>query len=228
MRQNQTGNHTHQTESFEQVMARVMGKIENRTFDIQAGPEREFYSDSAEGKGTPEEPWPGKSMGVPRLYGGCSFDSFNGNNKLIDTLKLLAKDGSNVVLRGPTGSGKTHLAISMLLSHGAGRFITVPDLLLNIRSSFGEDGRSEEEIVNSYTWQPLLILDDLGAEKPTEYSVTTLYIVIDRRVRDMRKTIITTNLEQGQIEATFGARIASRLAGMENIKINMPDWRKKR
>jgi DNA replication protein DnaC len=73
-----------------------------------------------------------------------------------------------------------------------------------------------------------LCLDDLGAEKTTEYAITTLYLIIDRRIRNEMQTIITTNLSLDEIEATLGARIASRLAEMKIIKINMPDYRKKR
>jgi len=73
-----------------------------------------------------------------------------------------------------------------------------------------------------------LIIDDLGAEKSTEFSITTLYIILDRRIRELKTTIITTNLSMSQIEEHLGARIASRLSEMKNIKINMPDHRKRR
>jgi DNA replication protein DnaC len=105
-------------------------------------------------------------------------------------------------------------------------FITVPDLLLKIRASFNGEGTTEDAIIREYAEIPLLMLDDMGAEKSTEFSITTLYIILDRRIRDCRRTIITTNLSKEEIEKTFGARIASRLAGMENIKINMPDRRR--
>ena len=87
---------------------------------------------------------------------------------------------------------------------------------------------SEDEIISRYSEIPVLVLDDLGAEKVSEFAITTLYIILDRRIRECRKTIITTNLSKEEIDATFGARIASRLGGMENIKINMPDYRKNR
>ena len=178
---------------------------------------------------------------TPKAYKDCSFDNFKGNEKLIEELnKLITSDG--IVLRGNTGCGKTHLAIAMGklipaewrstrsggLIPGA-IFTTAPELLLKIRSSFQDGaGQTEEGLIDYYSGCSLLILDDLGSEKTSEFAVTTLYIILDRRLRDCRKTIITTNLNKEEIDKTFGARIASRLAGMENIKINMPDYRKKR
>ncbi|MDD5353356.1 MAG: ATP-binding protein [Candidatus Omnitrophica bacterium] len=184
------------------------------------------------------ESWPGRYSGVPKLYGNCTFDNYQGNEKLITELR---NEKNNLVLRGNTGCGKTHLAVAILntakienVHHNSWRytekkFITVPDLLLRVRSAFKDNSNeSEDEIIKEFTDIPLLVLDDLGAEKTSEFVVTTLYIILDRRIRDCRKTIITTNLSQTEIEETFGARIASRLSSMENIKINMPDWRKKR
>lgn len=179
--------------------------------------------------------------GVPRAYKECSFDNYNGNNKLINDLKNISVDG--IVLRGNTGCGKTHLAIAIAKQiptedrqqRGSWElipgtiFTTAPELLLKIRSAFRDDAKqSEEQLIDYYSGCELLILDDLGSEKTSEFAVTTLYVIIDRRIRDCRKTIITTNMDQHEIEQIFGARIASRLSGMVNIKINMPDYRKKR
>lgn len=179
--------------------------------------------------------------GVPKLYGGCTFENFIGNEKLIDDLKGLLTSPDNIVLRGNTGCGKTHLAIAMAkqipskvistrLNIILGSvFITVPELLLKIRSSFRDSTtETEEQLIDYYTSCEVLILDDLGSEKSSEYSITTLYIILDRRISQVKRTIITTNLSQSEIEQTLGSRVASRLAGMVNIKINMPDYRKKR
>lgn len=170
-----------------------------------------------------------KYIGVSLLYRDCSFENYIGNNKLVDDLMKIKEEKQSVILRGNTGCGKTHLAVAMVRTDGYNaRFITVPDLLLKIRSSFNGGQETEEEIINNYSEIETLVLDDLGAEKTSEFAITTLYIILDRRLRECRQTIITTNLSQKEIEETFGARIASRLAGMVNIKINMPDYRKKR
>ncbi len=186
---------------------------------------------------------------VPAKYINSSFETFTGNEKLIN--ECCAYNDGGLVLYGNTGCGKTHLAVSIMRNIYKSNinkiinslsnelpdyskikkqiFKPVPDLLLEIRGAF-KDGaeKSEDDIIKKYSTVPFLVLDDLGSEKTSEYSITTLYIILDRRDRELMPTIITTNLNPKEIEDKLGARIASRLSGMKNIKINMPDYRKKR
>lgn len=183
--------------------------------------------------------------GVPAKYLESDFMSFAGNDKLVSELDKWS--GGSVVLFGNTGCGKTHLAVAMMKKSISAhihaeiernssqpksyepRFKSAPELLLEIREAFRPGAEeSEREIINRYCTADLLVLDDLGSEKTSEYSIATLYLIIDRRDRELMPTIITTNLSQKEIEEKLGARIASRLAGMRNYKINMPDYRKKR
>jgi DNA replication protein DnaC len=190
--------------------------------------EQDIYADTL----TPEEKERAamKWSGVPSKYGLCSFENFMGNIKIAEYLKSIAYSNENIVLTGGPGCGKTHLAVAMMRHTGSGKFITVPDLLLKIRDTFNSNERSltEQELIDSYSSEPFLVLDDLGAEKSTEYSITTLYLIINRRINEERKTLITTNLSLQQISESLGERIASRLSGMNIVKINMPDYRKKR
>ena len=177
---------------------------------------------------------------VPEKHLSMSFENFEGGQEFVEACKQYTSGG--FVLHGLHGIGKTHLAVSILRSKlethklpGERRlqrasFVTVPNLLLEIRDSFKKDNteRSEKEIVDYYSEVPFLILDDLGSEKSTEFSITTLYIIIDRRDSNMMDTVITTNLSLQEIEYKLSARIASRLAGMQNITIKMEDYRKKR
>lgn len=95
------------------------------------------------------------------------------------------------------------------------RWATVPELLLSLRSSFKEGAQhTEEDIINYYSDVEYLILDDFGAEKSSEFTIQSLYFIIDRRYSSMRTTIITSNLSLGQISEKVGDRIASRIAGM--------------
>jgi DNA replication protein DnaC len=218
----QTGSHTPSIGSidFQGIAEKCMAL--GREGNVIKFRERSYEASEDE----PTERWKGSFQGVPRLYGECSFETYQGNDLLVSDLRGTKYRG--IVLRGPTGCGKTHLAIAMVRDDVKSRFVTVPDLLLKIRASFNGGDESEEVIIRKYSEIPVLVMDDLGAEKTTEFSVTTLYIILDRRIRDCLRTIITTNLSQSQVEDAFGGRIASRLAGMENIKINMPDHRKKK
>jgi len=169
---------------------------------------------------------------LPKRYHGYGFGNFYGAPKLVEDLKNHMVNKSNIILSGATGSGKTHLAVSCLREFktpDGALFITVPELLMKARGTFRENSdTTEEKLIQTYTSRQLLCLDDLGAEKNSDYAITTLYLIIDKRIAECRQTIITTNLTLQEIETTFGARIASRLSAMENIKINMPDYRKKR
>ena len=222
---NQTASRGQRTENtdFNAIAGRCIEKAKE-SGRVYIVPEEKIYSEKP-----PEESWYGKYNGVSRLYKDCSFETYQGNDKLISDLQGISKTDKSVVLRGATGCGKTHLAISIIKKQSNNStFITVPDLLLKIRSAFNGGTEPEEEIIRTFSNVEVLVLDDLGAEKTSEYSITTLYIILDRRIRECRQTIITTNLTQDEIEKTFGSRIASRLSAMENIKINMPDYRKKR
>jgi len=183
-----------------------------------------------------EEPKPVSilgSCGVDRKYRDCTFDKFQGGSKLVEDLKRLVLNGKSVLLTGNTGCGKTHLAVAMMAEFLKSRldalFVTLPDLLLEIRSTFSERSTTtEKSLVEWFSTKQFLVLDDLGAEKPSEFTVATLYLILDRRIRQERQTIITTNLTIGEIAEYSSARIASRISEMETIKVNMPDYRKMR
>jgi DNA replication protein DnaC len=182
---------------------------------------------------------------IPSKHIKSSFDTFKGGESAKKICKEAVKNDESVLLTGLTGCGKTHLAVSMLRhlitsstkplyndrygdEKPHGLFITVPELLLEIRKSFNNKEEDESSIVDKYSRIPVLLLDDLGSEKCSEWSESTLYIIIDRRNRDEMFTIVTSNLTLEGIEQHLGARIASRLSDMKVINIKMPDYRKKR
>jgi len=131
---------------------------------------------------------------LPKKYAQCTLDNFDGNLNLIAAIREAIENRESMVLTGKTGCGKTHLAAALakeipteekypqdqLFIPGT-VFITAPELLLKARSCFRESAATtEEQIINHYSKCELLVLDDLGAEKTTEYSITTLYPIIAR------------------------------------------------
>lgn len=188
-----------------------------------------------------------RRIGIGDRHIKCSFENYRDGEKIKNICKEVVKAPQDLVLTGPAGTGKTHLAVAIFRELVRDRtikveeihwtdsqtrnawFITVPDLLLLIRQAFDNNSDfTEADVVKKFSKIEYLLLDDLGAEKTTEWSITTLYTIIDRRYRDMKKTIVTTNLSIDQIASQISERIASRLASGKIIKINAPDYRKKR
>lgn len=140
------------------------------------------------------------------------------------------EDGRSLFVTGSFGTGKTHYAIAAMKYYidnlpdscfvqpfnRLPAFITVPELLLKIRSVFSLQ-KCEDEIVDKYANVALLVLDDLGAEKTTEFSLQTLYIILNRRYNEQLQTIITSNLTLDEVKDRLGDRIASRVAGMCSV-----------
>jgi len=141
-------------------------------------------------------------------------------------------------IHGPAGTGKTHLAVALLREHLkeceryylSARFVEVPELLMEMRDTFREKaGRSEMDLLEDYSGCDLLVLDDLGAEKPSEWVTQTLYLLVNRRYTREKRTIVTSNLSLKQLNERLGDRIVSRLAGMcRVVELTGKDRRLKR
>lgn len=140
---------------------------------------------------------------------------------------------------GPYGTGKTVLAcllacqcIDQNLTRVA--FVTVPALLDEIRGTFNSDGvsrrREEADLTETVRTQGLLILDDLGAERPTEWVQERLFNIINHRYDQLLPTIFTSNLGIEELSGRLGERIAWRIVEMtRRIKlagVNLRDPRK--
>lgn len=169
---------------------------------------------------------------VGRKYRGCSLDTFQVSTSSQAAALKAARDfaaspAGFLYLHGKPGVGKTHLAIGVFREHqDRAAFWSVPELLLHLRSQISQ-AASELEAIDPLLRVSLLILDDLGAEKITDWVRQAFYVVISRRERDELPTVITSNLSLGEIEARVGDdRITSRIGGAARIlKIEGADER---
>lgn len=123
---------------------------------------------------------------------------------------------------GKAGAGKTHLVVSIARyiieqKQVSVKFARVIDLLMDIRKTYNTDEyfrtENETELLRKYSTVPLLILDDLGAEKTTDWARQILYQIIDSRWIDDKPLIITSNLALLELAERFDDRISSRIGG---------------
>ncbi|GAA2314943.1 hypothetical protein Scani_48820 [Streptomyces caniferus] len=125
--------------------------------------------------------------------------------------------GPSLLMAGVVGAGKTHQAygaVRRLVQSGVGvrwRATTAADLYADLRPRPGVD--SEREL-GAVSRSPLLIIDDLGAAKSSEWVEEVTYRLINRRYNLELPTLITTNLSIRDFRAYLGDRVASRLAQM--------------
>jgi DNA replication protein DnaC len=152
---------------------------------------------------------------APSRFADAKVDDLDASTRVMIN-QWLADPTCNLLLLGSVGVGKTHAALAAarawLEGHGrAWWFTPVPKLLADIRPSADHPNAAFDRAIRV----PLLVLDDLGGERSTEWTLEWLYIIINQRWLDQRPTIATSNLAvergQGPLPDTIGARTYSRL-----------------
>ena len=139
-----------------------------------------------------------------------NFETNNSNKKVFDNLKNYSEklvkciEKKGLILVGNNGVGKTHLACSIaneLIENGIPVIYgTLINLLAELRNSYDtENNISEMEIIKLYKNVDLLIIDDLGKEKPSEWGLEKVFTIINSRYENNLPVIITTNYNQNSL-----------------------------
>lgn len=139
-----------------------------------------------------------------------NFSSNTSNKKVLDNLKNYSEklvngiEKKGLILVGNNGVGKTHLACSIankLIENGTPVIYgTLINLLAELRNSYDTDNNiSEMEIIKLYENVDLLIIDDLGKEKSSEWGLEKLFTIVNSRYENNLPVIITTNYNQNSL-----------------------------
>ncbi len=164
---------------------------------------------------------------IPERYTHCTLDDYVANygganaslSRALVGARQFAKSypwdtgGNGLLLTGSIGVGKTHLAVGILQAliaeRGAkGVFFDYRDLLKQVQHSYNRGVEATEmDILKPVFEAEVLVLDELGASKPTDWVWDTVAHILNTRYNDRRTTIITTNyanLPPGGVDAGYG------------------------
>lgn len=186
---------------------------------------------------------------IPARYSQCDFKNYNPQNAsqrravwMCDTLSSEfhpGYEGEGILLMGGCGVGKTHLAVSILkelLNKGIScLFYEFGALLKEIQDSYTPKTQSSElGVLSPVLNSEVLVLDELGGSKPTDWVRDTMAHIINTRYNDRKLTIFTTNYtderrseREETLEDRIGARLRSRIYEMcKTVNIIGQDYRR--
>lgn len=189
-----------------------------------------------------------EQAGIPPRYQRCEFSTFvtYPNDRLLNAVALAKEFAERfpavekgLLIIGPPGIGKTHLAISTLKeavrrSGARARYYDTRSLLTQIRSTYNSMTKTAEmDVIRPVMDAKLLILDDLGAERLTDWVEETMNVIVNARYNAKLPTIFTSNYEDvpdrdevNSLLVRVGFRLHSRLREMcEFLEFDGPDYR---
>jgi DNA replication protein DnaC len=165
---------------------------------------------------------------IPKRYEHCELSEFDPHfqgahpalaHALLEAKAFVAAyplETTGLLLIGGIGVGKTHLAVGimkeLILNKGtACLFYDYRELLKQIQNSYNHSVQATElDVLRPVFESEVLVLDELGAVKPTEWVWDTVSLILNTRYNDNRTTIITTNFEDKPAAAVAGPRGAAR------------------
>jgi len=180
--------------------------------------------------------------GFPRYLDGKTLTTFDWSGHeakrraIYEYVKALGdnlRQGRGLMLIGGVGTGKTHVACAIARLACAQsdwldlvHFVNVPELLAIVRRSYGKTSDVEELVTGRLEITDLVVLDDIAAEKSTDWAADLLYRIVNQRYENMLATIVTANVDLESLRLRIGERIVSRLyERCVVVDMSGPDYR---
>lgn len=170
-----------------------------------------------------------KERDLKRLGGVRAYEDFTkqkyANKAILAAMANFPKE--NYYLWGPAGVGKTHAAVAVARETPSAYVIRMADISRQLRAC--ETPQEEGRAIKTYA-EAVMVLDDLGSEKMTEFLQNLIFEIFDRRWQKKKGgMIITSNQSIAKLGSIIGDRSASRLAGLVGaknvIEVKGRDWR---
>lgn len=166
--------------------------------------------------------------GIPERFRDRRFKTYLAETQqqveVLEIAKQYAKDwdvvrssGRSMVFLGPPGTGKTHLACAIAMHvmhkhHASVMFKTVAQAVRGVRDTWAKGSdRSESQAIAELTSPQLLVLDEVGIQKASEWELNVLFDVLNERYLKRRPTIMLTNLPQAELPKFLGERVLDRM-----------------
>lgn len=183
-----------------------------------------------------------RRAGVPERFLDCSLDDYQpveGTEKALRAARAAVEGATRgMLLIGRPGSGKTHLAVGVLrgialrrravdptFTHFRSRFVVVPEFLDDLRERISDP--SVPDPLPELKTCPLLVLDDLGREKPTEWVTDRLYVLVNHRYNRKLPTIVTSNYPLSELaDRGYDAMVSRLRESAKVVQVTAPDYRR--
>ena len=152
-------------------------------------------------------------------------------DEYLDTWEENREVGKGLYFCGGVGTGKTHLAVAVMnelirKKRTPSLFVTVPELLDNLRETYNKPGRNLDEWMDAVQNAEFLVLDDLGSERTTEWVRERIFVIVNHRYREALPTVFTSNIGPKDLAEQLGERTASRIIAMcDWIALEGDDYR---
>ena len=194
-----------------------------------------------------------QSAAIPPRYAQQGFETFSTPHpqqqrallRSIEFVEAFPELERGLLFVGPCGVGKTHLSVAILKAllarhETSARFVDEAELLRSLQHSYGQDSQSsEEELLAPLHRAALLVWDDLGTGRPTEWVRETIHTIINYRYTNQLLTIFSSNWKlpekstaeglsrEPTLSDRIGERLYSRVLEMcEIVEMKGPDFRK--